>query len=148
MSRHIPDDENPKARYLIYGCAIGLAAVLVVVMLATYRGQSKSEAALAKADELNANFEAAGLPTRDRDVIASVLGSKGGAVCDDPGDLSRAMLKLTWMNGAAGPGMRPVRVDRVVVQAERVIIETYCPDELDEFDEFVDSIKFYDTSHS
>ena len=47
-------------------------------------------------------------------------------------------------NGAAGPGMRPVLVSRVVVGGERLIIQIYCPENLAAFDEFVSTLSFAD----
>ena len=44
-------------------------------------------------------------------------------------------------NGAAGPGTRPVIADSRAVQGQLLIMEVYCPDELDEFREFAEDLK-------
>ena len=44
------------------------------------------------------------------------------------------------MNGAAGPGMRPVIADNRVVKGELLVIQIYCPDELPSFQEFVNDL--------
>ena len=62
-------------------------------------------------------------------------------MCDDPnGALSRATLLAQLTNGASGPGIRPVIADSRVVQGQLLIIKVYCPDELEEFQTFVDSL--------
>ena len=76
-----------------------------------------------------------------------VLGDDGGATCADPNDaLSRAVLFTQLANGAAGPGARPVIADSRVVQGQLLIIQIYCPDELEDFQEFVDDLKTDDVA--
>ena len=47
-------------------------------------------------------------------------------------------------NGASHVGQRPVIVDRRLIQGQLLIMETYCPDELDEFRDKVDDLDFDD----
>ena len=71
-----------------------------------------------------------------------VLGDDGGATCADPNDaLTRAILLSQLANGAAGPGARPVIADSRVVQGQLLIIQVYCPDELEDFKQFVEDLK-------
>ena len=71
-----------------------------------------------------------------------VLGDDGGATCEDPNEaLNRAVLLAQLSNGASGPGSRPVIADSRVFQGQLLIIEVYCPDELDDFREFVEDLK-------
>ena len=75
-----------------------------------------------------------------------MLADDGGAVCADPsGFLNQALARVNMANGAAGPGQRPVIVPQNVVEGERLVIEVYCPEHLDEFNEFVNSNKYADT---
>ena len=75
-----------------------------------------------------------------------VLGDDGGATCEDPsGALSRATLLGQLVNGAAGPGIRPVVADNRVVRGQLLVIEIYCPDELAGFQDLVDGLNLDDT---
>ncbi|MGH3506969.1 MAG: hypothetical protein ACRDO2_07170, partial [Nocardioidaceae bacterium] len=81
------------------------------------------------------------------DQIVRVLGDDGGAVCQNPNDsLSRSILLAQLANGAAGPGARPVIADSRVLQGQLLIIQIYCPDELEEFQQFVDELKTDDVA--
>ena len=76
-----------------------------------------------------------------------VLGDDGGATCENPNHaLGRAVLFTQLANGAAGPGARPVIVDSRALKGQLLIIEIYCPDELKEFQEFVDDLKTDDVT--
>ncbi|TGJ97132.1 hypothetical protein DLJ96_03705, partial [Actinotalea fermentans ATCC 43279 = JCM 9966 = DSM 3133] len=97
--------------------------------------------------ELIAAIEDAGVRTPDKDQVVRVLGDDGGATCANPNEaLSRATLLAQLANGATGPGARPVVADSRVVQGQLLIIEVYCPDELDEFRAFVDDLKTADVA--
>ena len=47
-------------------------------------------------------------------------------------------------NGADFVGRRPVRVDRRVIQGQLLIMETYCPDKLQDFKDDFQDLKFDD----
>jgi hypothetical protein len=95
-----------------------------------------------KADELIAALQDAGARTPDRDQIVRVLGDDGGATCADPNKaLGRATLHTLLANGATGPGARPVIADSRVLQGQLLIIQVYCPEELEDFQEFVNDLK-------
>ena len=69
------------------------------------------------------------------------------AVCDDPsGSLSKAIFLGQLMNGAAGPGMRPVIADTRIVAGQLAAIEVYCPDELEDFKSYVSDLKYDDVA--
>jgi Tfp pilus assembly protein FimT len=100
-----------------------------------------------KADELIAALQDAGARTPDQDQVVRVLGDDGGATCANPNKaLSRATLFSLLTNGATGPGARPVIADSRVVQGQLLIMQTYCPDELEEFQKFVDDLKTDDVA--
>ena len=48
------------------------------------------------------------------------------------------------VNGAGGPGQRPVLADRKALQGEALIIQTYCPEELPAFTEYVANLDLSD----
>jgi hypothetical protein len=130
--------------YIAVAVAIG---VLMVVGLIFYSSAESTREAEDKADQLIAAIEDAGATAPDRDQIVRVLGDDGGAVCENPNEsLSRAILLAQLANGAAGPGARPVIADSRVVRGQLLIIEIYCPDELEEFREFVDDLETDDVA--
>lgn len=143
------DESQPRRErsmlYLGAGIAIG---ALVVLGLIFFRSAAETRDAEAKADQLIQALADAGAtvsPSRER--VVAVLGDDGGAVCENPNDaLSRATLQSQLSNGATGPGWRPVISDRKVVQGELLIIEIYCPEELEDFQEFVDSLQTNDVA--
>jgi len=136
------ETQTKRERSWIYYTALAILAVMVVVGLIAYRGAKETREAQDKADQLISALEDAGARTPDRDQIVRVLGDDGGATCANPNDaLSRAILHSQLTNGATGPGMRPVIADSRVVQGQLLIIEIYCPDELDDFKAYVDDLK-------
>ena len=106
----------------------------------------ETQQSLAKADQLIAAIESAGGTAPSREQIARVLGDDGGAVCANPNDaLSRATFLSQLTNGATGPGNRPVIANARIAIGEVAIIKVYCPDELAEFQQFIDDLKTYHT---
>ena len=136
------ETESKRERSWIYITALVVLGVLVVAGLIAFNSARETRNAEDKADELIAALEDAGARTPDRDQIVRVLGEDGGATCENPNDaLSRAILLSQLSNGATGPGARPVVADSRVFQGQKLIIEIYCPDELDDFNEFVDGLE-------
>ncbi|WP_425956480.1 hypothetical protein [Xylanimonas sp. McL0601] len=130
--------------YLVVGIAIG---VLVVLGLVFFRQGKASADAEAKADQLIQALNDAGAtvsPAKDR--VVAVLGDDGGAVCANPNyALSRSTLEAQLTNGAAGPGMRPVMAERRRLEGIQLVIQIYCPDELKDFQAYVESLKTVDS---
>jgi hypothetical protein len=130
----------------IYWAIGGLVLVLCIIGLITYSSNRETEQAQQLAGELTQKLEAAGFTAPDQDILVRSLGDDGGAVCDNPADaLGRAILLDLMTNGASFVGRRPVIVDRDVIAGEALILETYCPDELPEFRDAFDDLKFDDT---
>ena len=149
MSDDYTDGSEPGNTF-IYWVAGGLAVVLVVIGLISYRGEKEDQVAQQKADQFLALLQKAGveeLPSQEQ--VARVLGDDGGSVCQDPGNsLRQATLNSMIMNGAAGPGMRPVITDRHLVSGQLAVIAVYCPEELDGFRDYVDDLKYGDVVRS
>ena len=130
--------------YIAVAIAIG---VLIVVGLIFYSSAEATRDAEEKADQLISELENAGATVPDRDQIVRVLGDDGGATCQNPNDaLSRSTLLAVLANGAAGPGSRPLIADSRVLQGQLLIIKVYCPDELEEFQQFSDDLKTDDVA--
>jgi hypothetical protein len=129
--------------YWVIGAVV---AILVIIGLITYSSEKKNQEAQQKAQELTQKFEQAGLRVpQDQDIIVRSLGTNGGNVCDNPANaLGKANLIDLMVNGASHVGRRPVIVDRRVIQGELLILETYCPDELDKFRDKFEDFEFDD----
>jgi hypothetical protein len=130
----------------IYWTAIGILLVLVLIGLLTFRGAKDTRAANEKADQFISQLQSDGverLPSKDQ--VVRVLGSDGGAVCEDPGNaLGKATLFSMITNGAAGPGARPIVTDSRLINGQLAVIQVYCPDKLDDFKSYVDDLKYGD----
>jgi len=141
------ESQSPRARTWIYIVVGAISIVLVVLGLVLFDSAKETKEAEAKADQYIAALETVGVPAPPRDEVVRVLGSDGGATCDDPNDaLSRATLKSVMSNGAAGPGMRPVIFDRRYLAGQLLILKIYCPEELPSMQSFVDKLKSGDVA--
>jgi Tfp pilus assembly protein FimT len=141
------ETQSKRERTWIYVAAWIILVALIVAALLSFRSVRESVRAQEKADELIAALEDAGARTPTQEQVVRVLGDDGGATCENPNDaLSRATLLSQLANGAGGPGARPLVADSRVFQGQLLIIETYCPDELDDFQEFVDDLKTADVA--
>jgi len=144
MSTHL-ESSTKRGRSVVYIVAVVLLVVLALIGLLRFSAARQTQRAQEKADELIAAIEETGATAPSRELIMRVLGDDGGAVCANPNDaLSRAILLGQLVNGSGGPGTRPVIADNRVVQGQLRIIEVYCPDELAEFEQFVDNLSFAD----
>ena len=141
MSTVNENQDHRERSWLYITCWVVLIA-LVVGGLIVFRSATETKNANDKADQLITELKAAGARTPDKDQIVRVLGDDGGATCADPNDaLSRSILLSQLTNGATGPGARPVIADSRVFKGQLLIIKIYCPDELDDFQAYVDNLK-------
>ena len=128
---------------------IGTVAVgLCVAGLFAYTGQKENQRAEEKAAELSQKLARAGVRVPDQDILVRTLGDDGGAVCDVADDnddgLAKAILYDQLTNGGSHVGRRPVIVDRRVVLGSVLIVETYCPEEIEKVREAVEDLEFDD----
>ncbi|CAM5468668.1 hypothetical protein GCM10010222_37550 [Streptomyces tanashiensis] len=131
---------------VIYWGTIVILVGLVITGLVRYESVKTNNETESKAKQLQEELVKAGYPAPDTDTIERLLGTDGGQVCEQPGNaLKTALWKIQQANGAAGPGMRPVISDTKAVQAERIVLQVYCPDKLDDFDDEVEDLKTDDT---
>ncbi|GJF30940.1 hypothetical protein KNE206_36400 [Kitasatospora sp. NE20-6] len=131
----------------IYIGAIVVLVGMVVVGLLTYTQQHATNDSYRKAAQLSDDLVAAGYPAvPDQGQIARLLGTDGGAVCENPaGALKNALWKVNLSNGATGPGQRPIVADARAVEAEAIVLNVYCPDQLDAFRNKLDDLETDDT---
>ncbi len=132
-------------RWIYLGAIVVLVAMVVIGLLSFTQLHATNEAHR-KASQLSDTLRAAGYPVPSQDQIVRILGSDGGAVCQDPSNaLVQAQWKYGMSNGAAGPGQRPVLSDRQVVLGEAIVLSVYCPDKLDAIKDKIDDLKLGDT---
>ena len=84
---------------------------------------------------------------RQEDQITAALGNDGGAASarTPTAALRKATQNALLYNGASLVGMRPVLVDRAIVEGEALILKVYCPDTLQDYQDRIDDLKFDDT---
>ena len=75
-----------------------------------------------------------------------MLGDDGGAVREPERGAEPGVLFGCMANGAGGPGPADHRRGPVL-QGQLLIIEVYCPEELEEFQQFVDDLETTDSAN-
>jgi hypothetical protein len=139
----MPTPPDPKDNRWIYWTLAAILIVLAVIGLLAYNNEQNDQEAQQKAAELTQKFRAAGLRVpADQDILIAAFGDDGGPVCNDPDSaLGKAVLFDQLTNGADFVGRRPVIVDPKVVQGELLILDTYCPEKLEDFRDEIDDLK-------
>ena len=139
-----PQAESHRTMYIVIGAVV---VVLAIVGLFLYDAAQDNQEAQAKAEQLTQAFTRAGLPVpADTDQIVATLGDDGGAVCENPANaLGKATLLDQISNGASFVGRRPVIFDRRFVLGEALILQIYCPDKRQAYQEKIDDLKYDDT---
>jgi hypothetical protein len=143
------ETQSKSERSWIFITALVLLGVVTLAGVLAFNEGVDNAQAQNKANELIDALASTGARTPDVDQVARVLGDDGGATCENPNEaLSRSILLSLLTNGATGPGTRPVIADSRVVQGQLLIIEIYCPEELEDFKEFVGDLKTDDVATS
>jgi hypothetical protein len=125
-----------------YAVVGGILAVLLVVMLITWDYNRPSAVAVAKAEQLAAEFQSAGLQPLDPQQTAKALREDGGQVCAlaDNGQL------LGYLKTRLGVGgefyYRPTIVKRDVVVGVGLVVKVYCPEKLAAAEAFVNGLRY------
>lgn len=133
-----------RTTYFVLGAAFLL---LVGVALLAFSSAKSTAEAQQKADQYISELAAAGLRTPTNEQVVRVFGDDGGAACVNPNSALKTGFVLGELtNGAAGPGLRPIIADNRVLQGQLLMIKVYCPEELAEFTEFVNQLKFADVA--
>jgi hypothetical protein len=132
----------------IYWIIGSVLLVLCIIGLVTYSGEKETERAQAKAQELTQKLDAAGLRTpQDPNIFVRTLGDDGGVVCDNPSkSYGKALLYDQLTNGADFVGRRPVIIDRAIFRGVAIILDTYCPEQLEHYRDAIDDLKTDDTT--
>jgi hypothetical protein len=128
----------------IYWIVGGIFGVLLIVMLVAWNYDRQNEEANAKAQQLIAAYEEAGLPTPDQDQIARTLGDDGGAVCETAdSELVQGYWKLRLMIGGEFY-VRAAPLDGRVREGLSLIVDVYCPEKRPDVEEFFEDWNFED----
>ena len=144
MTTNLETQSDRERRTLYIGLAI-VVAVMMVVALLTFKAASTTQEAEDKAAQLITEIESTGATAPSSEVLVKLLGDDGRAVCADPNSaLTRATLLSQMTTGTGGVGQRPIIAAGRVVQGEELILKVYCPDELADFQDFVDDLKLDD----
>ena len=137
-----PEPASGSDHSWIYWSVGAVVIVLTIIGLITYSGKKDDQQAQQKADQLTQKLQKAGLPVPDQDILTRTLGTDGGNVCDNPASaLGKALLNDQITNGADFVGRRPIIIDRRVVLAEALILQTYCPEKLEDYQKKIDDLK-------
>ncbi|MET0911119.1 MAG: hypothetical protein ABWZ99_16755 [Ilumatobacteraceae bacterium] len=125
--------------------AAGLAAVLVLSACGSDATEEANEDALAT--QFVASVHAAGVaPRLTPDAAASLYGTDAPAVCGAfDGELSTSARNVLF--GNLRQGRRKTITDDAVTYG-RLVVETYCPDQLADFDLAVSVLDPFETSGS
>lgn len=130
-----------RALYWIVGAGLG---VLLIVMLVGWNYDRQNDEADAKAAELIAAYEEAGLRAPDQDQIARTLGDDGGQVCETAdSELVQGYWKLRLMVGGEFY-TRAVRLDGRVRQGLSLVVDVYCPEKRPDIEDLFEEWDFDD----
>ncbi len=134
--------DSHKRTYIVVGVVF---VVLLVLGQLLWRGPQKNAEASAKAQQLIAAFQLAGLKAPSEEQIVGTRGADGGPVCKtDFNELVQSNLDMLLANGAAQVGARGVIIDAKLLKAEALVLTIYCPDRLPEYEKFVNNLKTAD----
>ena len=141
------ETQPKRERDWIYVTAVILLILMFIGALIFFSAARDTRQAREKADQLIAAIEDAGATAPSQDQIVRMLGDDGGPACQDPNAaLARGTLLTLLANGATGPGARPVIADSRVFQGQKLIMQIYCPKELEKFQQYVDDLETDDVA--
>jgi len=124
--------------------AVGVGAMVLVAGCSS-TGAKEQATETANAKSLVAAAHAAGVaPDLTVGVAESLYGTSAGQICDVLKDGISSAESLILSGNPAGRRGKLVTTDTVTY--ERLVVKTYCPDELKAYDDFVADIDPTDTS--
>ena len=133
-----PDTTEPDPNRTLYWIIGAVVVVLTIIGLITYSGKKQTDEANTKAQQLTQAFEQAGVTVPvTQDMIVRTFGTANA--------LGRALLFDQLVNGAAFVGRRPVIADTNVLKGELAILNTYCPEKVQQFRDKTQDLKLDDT---
>ncbi|AHH15400.1 hypothetical protein NONO_c05880 [Nocardia nova SH22a] len=146
-SHPVETAEQTRNRRFVNVIVVVVLVALAIVGLLVFEQKRDDARAAELAQVLHDRLVAAGLPAPEPDRIADTLGDDGGLICSDPSSpLVAARYRDAIATGAAGPGNRPVILDRDVLAATEIAVRTYCPDHLPAYLDRVARLRLGDTA--
>jgi len=109
----------------------------------TSEDEAQSDEAAQLADELNTALESAGLVPVATSTAEQLYGSDGGWTCEVVGGLDHKLAVNQFGNLSANH--RRIFLDPSIVAYDEAVIQTYCPDELDDYQDVIDGIEQKET---
>lgn len=155
MGAYTDHGAQKRQRVITYIVLGGIFLVMAIVAVGVFRSAKESSAARDKATQLQQEFTAAGLRELNVDQVVLQLGTDGGIICaaakNEP--TARAQLANRLGTAAGSPGARPVGAAGLGKGGELVtglqqVIKVYCPEEMDKFVTFVNSLRLEKTKHA
>ncbi|HEY2535398.1 MAG TPA: APC family permease, partial [Solirubrobacteraceae bacterium] len=127
----------------MYWLAAVAVFALLVIGLVKFTGEKKNQESVAKAQQLTQKLEQKGLTVpASQETFIKAFGTDGGAVCENPASaLGKATLFGQLTNGAGFVGVRPIIVDRRVLEGETAVLETYCPEKVGKYRETIQHLE-------
>jgi hypothetical protein len=126
----------------IYWIVGGILSVLLIVMLVGWNYDRQNDEADAKAQELIAAFEEAGLRSPDVDQVARVLGDDGGQACETAdSELAQGYWKLQLLVGGEFY-VRATSLPGVIRQGLSLVVDVYCPEKRPDIEDFFEGWDF------
>jgi hypothetical protein len=126
----------------IYWIVGGILGVLLIVMLVGWNYDRQNAEADAKAQELIAAFEEAGLRSPDADQVARVLGDDGGQVCETAdSELVQGYWKLRLLAGGEFY-VRATSLPGSIREGLSLVVDVYCPEKRPDIEDFFEGWDF------
>lgn len=121
--------------------AVLIIGILGAIATVVWKRQEVNAEALQKAQALHDRAEALGFNVPSVKTLARLLGTDGGPLCETAdGHLNQALLAYN-MGRTGEVNQRSVITDPRLLEFERLVLEVYCPEKVDEFNDFVNGLK-------
>ena len=133
-----------KSHAWIYVVLVVAIVALMAAGVAMHQNEQDSATARAKAKELTAALQAAGLRAPDEHTAVAIFGSDGGRFVEGVGS---GLLEADFaiQSGNAGPASRAVILDDDLLRAGSIILKVYAPQKLAAWEDFLSGLKFGQT---
>lgn len=143
------DTKREGARRLAVLRLAGMALAVGLGVSACASAGSVSEAdadkdeAIQLADQLNERLAAEGLPEVDQETARALYGVDGGVSCENAGNLQQELGLFQFGNNSLH--WRRVVLDPSLANYDLAVIETYCPDKADDYEEVLEDLDTEET---
>ena len=133
-----------KSHTWVYIVIIVVIAALMVAGAVTFGQEKNSPEARAKAKDLIAKLNAAGLAAPSEAAAVRLFGADGGRAAERA-DNALLHAQYAWDRGTSGPASRPVIIDPNFLKAAEIFLSVYAPEKLAGFRQFVNGLDLQET---